>query len=312
MLTAARQARPVGLLTLLFLMAVVTSALPAAAVDPTCEVVNPLTGKCDITIPVPPSGSGTVIPVGNPNSGGTPSCQRFGAPLPCSDPTYGWWSNSLQCYLKRSEPQPPASSTLWQGHYPDGAIYDCVDPVPGPYSGGGTFWLGGRPPGAPATPAQAASDVVRRMSLRAAQIGIVPESKPGSIGAVGAPVYMWTTPGPATFGPQSLTGSAAGITITATAHVDRIVWNMGDGHAVTCRTPGTVYQDRYGFKMSPDCGYRYTRTSARQPGSAYTVTATSYWLVNWVGPAGSSGQIPLVLSSNTRIQIGELQALVTR
>jgi hypothetical protein len=150
------------------------------------------------------------------------------------------------------------------------------------------------------------------MTLHAAQIGIVPDDKPGSIGAVGAPVYMWTTPGPTTFGPQSLTGRAAGITITATAHVERIVWNMGDGHSVTCRTPGTVYQDRYGFNMSPDCGYRYTRTSAGQPGSAYTVTATSYWVVDWTGPAGSFGQIPLTLSSNTRIQIGELQALVTR
>ena len=312
MLRARRRSSLLVKLTLLLVVAAVPLASPAAAGDPTCEVVNPLTGKCDITIPVPPSGSGTVVPVGNPNSGGTPSCQRFGVPVPCSDPTFGWWSNSLQCYVMQSRPQPPANSSLWEGHYPDGAIYDCVDPVPGPYSGGGTFWLGGPPPGAPPTPAEAANDVLRRMTLHAAQIGIVPDDKPGSIGAVGAPVYMWTTPGPTTFGPQSLTGSAAGITITATAHVERIVWNMGDGHSVTCRTPGTVYQDRYGFNMSPDCGYRYTRTSAGQPGSAYTVTATSYWVVDWTGPAGSFGQIPLVLSANTRIQIGELQALVTR
>ena len=190
------------------------------------------------------------------------------------------------------------------GHYPAGAIYDCVAPDSGPYSNGARFWLPSAPTNALA-PQQAADSVVRRMDLRAAEIGIVPEDKPGSIGAVGAPVYMWTTPGPMTFGPQTLTGSAGGVTITATAKVDRIVWNMGDGNAVTCRTPGTVYEDRYGFAMSPDCGYRYTHTSAGKPGNAYRVTATSYWLVDWSGPAGSSGQIPLTLTSSTSIVVGE-------
>ena len=150
------------------------------------------------------------------------------------------------------------------------------------------------------------------MDLRAADIGIVPEDEPGRIGAVGAPVYMWTTPGPTTFGPQRLTGSAGGVTITATAKVDRIVWSMGDGTSVTCRTPGTVYEDRFGFRDSPDCGHRYTRTSAGKPGNAYPISVTSFWVVDWTGPAGSSGRITLDLVSSTSIVVGELQALVTR
>lgn len=162
------------------------------------------------------------------------------------------------------------------------------------------------------SPEQAARIVVRRMDLRAADIGIVPEDRPGSIGAVGAPVYMWTARGPATFGPQTLTGSAGGITITATARVDRIVWSMGDGASVTCRTPGTPYEDRYGFTPSPDCGHRYTRTSAGKPGNAYPIAATSFWVVDWTGPGGSAGRITLDLTSRTSIQVGELQALVTR
>jgi len=196
------------------------------------------------------------------------------------------------------------------GRYPAGAVYDCVDPVTGPYTGGGQFWLAG-PPSGTITPGEAARAVVSRMTLRAAQIGIVPEDKPGRIGAVGAPVYMWTTPGPTTFGPQVLTATAGGVRITATARVDRIVWDMGDGTPVTCRTPGTVYRDSFGFNPSPDCGHRYTRTSAGLPGGAYPITATSYWVVDWTGPGRSSGQIPLVLSSSTRIVVGELQALVT-
>ena len=290
-----------------------TIALPGSAVAggaPECVKVDPLTGKCVITIPVDP-GTG-VAPVDNPKPGsGAPVCLSFGTPTPCQDPSFGTWSNALQCYLKRTDPPPPTTSPLWDGHYPDGAIYDCVDPgVPG--TGGGEFWLPGPPPGGGLTPAQAAGLVVRRMVLGAADIGIVPEDKPGSIGAVGAPVYMWTTPGPTTFGPQVLTNRAGGMTITATAKVDRIVWTMGDGASVVCRTPGTPYEDRYGFDSSPDCGYRYTRTSAGQPGNAYPLTATWYWLIDWTGPGGSAGQIPLTLSSSTRIVVGELQGLATR
>jgi len=171
-------------------------------------------------------------------------------------------------------------------------------------------WLGGAPTET-ISPQEAARAVIARMDLRAADIGIVPEDTPGAIGAVGAPVYMWTTPGPATFGPQILTASAGGVSITATAKVDKVVWDMGDGTSVTCTTPGTVYQDRFGFDMSPDCGHRYTETSAGKPGNAYPITATSFWVIDWTGPGGSSGQVTMNLVSGTSIVVGELQALVT-
>ncbi len=83
------------------------------------------------------------------------------------------------------------------------------------------------------------------------------------------------------------------------------------GATVTCTTPGTVYQDRYGFDDSPDCGHRYTRTSAGKPNNAYPIVATSYWVVDWTGPGGSSGRITLDLVLRTNIVVGELQALVT-
>ncbi len=288
-------------------------ASPALAEQvPECKRQNQYFGTCTIEIPAGPQGP-VAQPVSDagPSRGRGPSCVHLGQEVPCSDPLFGAWSNDNQCYIRRSDPQPPPSSPLWQGRYPDGAIYDCLDPSSGPYSNGARFWL---PNGADAgmTPQQAAEAVVRRMDLRAPDIGIVPEDRPGSIGAVGAPVYMWTARGPATTGPQTLTGSAGGITITATARVDRTVWGMGDGTTVTCRTPGTPYEDRFGFSPSPDCGHRYTRTSAGQPRSAYPVTATAFWVVDWTGPGGSSGRITLDLTSRTSIQVGELQALVTR
>ena len=288
----------------------VVPAGTAGAQGPSCERYNEA-GICTIAIN-PPAPMPGAQPVSNPGTGvGAPQCAEYGVPVPCSDPARGSYSNDLGCYLRPMSPQPPPDSPLWEGNYPEGTVYSCSAAGSYPGVSGGAVWLPG-PPDAGLTPAAAAQAVVRRMDLRAADIGIVPEDKAGSIGAVGAPVYMWTSPGPATFGPQVLTGSAGGVTITATAKVDRIVWNMGDGTSVTCRTPGTPYEDRFGFTMSPDCGHRYTRTSAGKPNNAYPVSATSYWVVNWTGPGGSSGQITLDLVSRTNIVVGELQALVTR
>jgi hypothetical protein len=287
-------------------------AVANAQESPDCQRQSDKFGRCTIEVPGTPTGP-RVEPISDAGTSGGqgPTCVSSGREVPCSDPLFGTWSSANQCYIRLADPQPPPSSLFWGGRYPEGAIYDCVDPSSGPYSNGARFWL---PDGADVgiTPEQAAEAVVRRMDLRAADIGIVPEDRPGSIGAVGAPVYMWTARGPATFGPQTLTGSAGGITISATARVDRIVWNMGDGASVTCRTPGTPYEDRYGFNPSPDCGHRYTRTSAGQPGNAYPVTATSFWVVDWTGPGGSAGRITLDLTSRTSVQVGELQALVTR
>ena len=306
------------MLTRLTVLLVLTSALlgiPAGAVSakgPECKRVD-TDGICTITItpPAPAPGAEPVNSGGGTGGGAAPQCAESGVPVPCSDPVSGFYSNDLQCYLRPMSPQPPPDSPLWQGNYPDGVVYNCssAGSFPGT-SGGGAFWLPG-PPDVGLTPAAAAQAVVRRMDLRPADIGIVPEDKPGSVGAVGAPVYMWTSPGPATFGPRVLTGSAGGVSITATAKVDRIEWGMGDGTTVTCRTPGTPYEDRYGFNDSPDCGHRYTRTSAGKPNNAYPVSATSYWVVDWTGPGGSSGQITLDLVSRTNIVVGELQALVT-
>lgn len=297
-----------ALLLLAVVLALVLVPAPTQANGPTCEKPNPTTGECTIEIPAPTPDPGTTPVGGTPGGGTAPKCTKLGGiAVPCSDPDLGVWSNSLGCYLQTLDPQPAPDSELWEGHYPEGAVYLCSNPdgIASP-----AIWLPG-PPTEAISPEEAARAVVARMYLRAADIGIVPEDKPGSIGAVGAPVYMWTEPGPATFGPQVLTASAGGVSITATAKVDRIEWSMGDGTTVTCRTPGTVYEDQYGFNDSPDCGHRYTRTSAGKPNNAYPVAATSYWVVDWTGPGGSSGQITLDLVSRTNIVVGELQALVT-
>jgi hypothetical protein len=298
-------------------LAVLAPASASFAQSPDCIEVDRYLGTCTIAIARP---GVSVQPVNDPGGGagsgaGGPACTGWdGKSVPCTDPDFGTWSNALQCYLQAADPQPDPASPLWGGRFPEGAVYDCVATGAGPFTEVARIWLPQAPQVAAVamSPEQAAQIVVARMDLRAASIGIVPEDEPGRIGAVGAPVWMWTTPGPTTFGPQRLTGSAGGVTITATAKVDRMVWSMGDGTSVTCRTPGTVYEDRFGFQDSPDCGHRYTRTSAGKPGNAYPISVTSFWVVDWTGPAGSSGRITLDLVSSTSIVVGELQALVTR
>ena len=85
---------------------------------------------------------------------------------------------------------------------------------------------------------------------------------------------------------------------------------MGDGTEVVCDTAGTPYKPEFGRKDSPDCGHTYKKSSAGQTDDAYTVTATSSWVITWSG-AGQTGTIRLDgLNRSTQIRIGEAQVLV--
>ncbi|WP_310964098.1 hypothetical protein [Nocardioides terrisoli] len=149
------------------------------------------------------------------------------------------------------------------------------------------------------------------MKLSAIEIGIVPRPGQNSVGLVGMPVWMWAkAPNDHTVGPITARASAGGITITAIAKLLHVTWDMGDGSRVVCKTAGTPYKPEYGRKASPDCGYTYKLSSARETNDAYTVTATSSWVITWSG-AGQTGTIRLDgLNRSTQIRIGEAQVLV--
>ncbi|TQS44444.1 ATP/GTP-binding protein [Cryptosporangium phraense] len=165
---------------------------------------------------------------------------------------------------------------------------------------------------APPQQAETAQDVALRefakIPIKGPQIGIVPGPEAGKAGLVGLPVWLWTAVTPQTWGPFTATATVPGLTVTATATAVKITWNMGDGHQVTCTNPGTPYQASYGNAASPDCGYRYTRSSRSQPGGRYTVTGTTNWVVNWAG-GGQTGTIPQTRQTTTTIQIDELQVV---
>jgi hypothetical protein len=261
-----------------------------------CTNPNPYTGNCTVGVGGggKPGGGGT----GNGGGGKPAPCKaKDGTVVPCQNGNGAWWSNSLACYLTPVVPPPVKSDPIWAGHS-TGAIYAC-GPLIGPPV---AVWLPA-PPGPVIDPAVLAQQAIQAMQLKAITIGIVPEPRPGSVGIIGLPTWMWAqNPGATTVGPITRTASAGGFTVSATAHVDRMVWRMGDGSTVTCMGPGTPYQDSFGRSSSPDCGHTYTKTGR------YTVAATSYWVVDWTG-LGQTGQIPLNLTQTAAITMGEVQVI---
>lgn len=319
------------LTTLLVFPALILASADSASADPICLKIDPATGKCILYAGGGPGGGGPTGggptgggPTGGGPTGGGPAAacidHAYETPpveVPCSRDSLRYpgtpvvWSNGRQCYIGRVTPPPPFNDPAWEGHT-DGAIYFCEPPV---IVGRGIqvifFWAAAAPiAGSPPDPRELAQQAIAEMDLKAVQIGIVPDPKPGSIGLVGLPVWMWTAPTEQTWGPITRTASAGGVTVSATARVKSVAWSMGDGSSVTCGSPGTPYNDSFGKIDSPTCGYRYSRTSLGQPGDAYAVAATSYWEVTWAG-GGENGVINIDFTANTQIRIGELQVLVT-
>ena len=265
--------------------------------------------QCKLTAVSPGEGGGSSAGVGGGGSGATAprTCSHLDSEVPCHDTELGWWSSSMGCYVRLTTPQPPADALVWDGRTDgDGAIYDCAVPSPGLLGGSVvyTFWAASAPAGP--DPAVMAETAVASMDLKPVSIGIVPEDKPGSVGLVGLPVWLWVAnPTAQSWGPITRTASAGGVSVTATAKVSWVRWLMGDGEVVVCRNKGTVYEDRFGKADSPTCGYRYTKQGT------YTVRAESHWVVSWSG-MGRTGTIPVQVLGSTRITVGELQVLTTR
>ena len=280
-------------------------AQPANA-DVTCppEQQDPQSGTCLI-------GSGeSGRDVGGADGGGTSVdqtggdksviCTYDGDKIPCTSDD-GVWDG--HCYVQATDPQPPMNDPVWRGNT-DGLIVTCTSPCEAsdefcvvPIS----QWAAALP-GAP-DPAQLAERAVTAMTLHAIDIGIVPEEGPERVGIVGMPQWMWVNePAPNTFGPITRSATAGQFTVTATASVDKVVWDMGDGTTVTCVGAGTPYEDRFDIMDSPDCGHRYTKQGK------YEVTATSYWTVQWEG-MDQSGTILRDFTSTANIVMGEAQVI---
>lgn len=283
----------------------------AAPVDCSGGFVEAVTQICDISVSASGSSGGS-SEAGQPevvDQGGSVSAcinSSFGKnePVDC-EVDGGYWSNDKQCYVKLVDPQPAKDDPVWQGHK-TGGIYGCKVGAGGAAWPSALFWSESTPagPAAPVDPAVVAQTIVEQMELRAITIGMVPEDFPGSMGIVGLPVWLWVdSPSEQTFGPMTRSASLDGVTVTATAHVTKVWWEMGDGGAVTCWSAGTPFTDGHGGEKSPDCGYTYSKQGT------YTVRATSFWSVDWTASTGVSGSIPLRFSQSRTVQVGEIQVV---
>ena len=129
---------------------------------------------------------------------------------------------------------------------------------------------------------------------------------------VGLDAWLWVdNDAPNSFGPITRTASAGSVSVRATAEVGKIVWDLGDGSTVTCRSAGTPWTPDQGTGPSPSCGHRYLTPSVNEPGGAFTVRATTFWQVDWSG-AGQSGEITFTLANERQQQVTEVQVLQTR
>lgn len=234
---------------------------------------------------------------------GTPGGKAKRAKASTPDP------NAPVCTSQLMANQPPPGSEV-RGNI-TGTVYqlDCAwrDGDPNNIDPGTWDFVGaGAVPVAAVDPAVVARQAVDSMLLKGPEIGITP--KPGGKGVVGMPVYLWTAKSPETYGPNVASATAGAVTVTATARVSKIVWEMGDGQTVTCTTAGTPYQAEFGKKPSPDCGHQYRQPSSTKPGGKYHVKATSTWTIDWQG-AGLTGQLTEVRDTAVDITVVEVQVL---
>lgn len=208
------------------------------------------------------------------------------------------WSNNHQCYATVTDLVIPAAFGR-----SDGVVLMCVNSHGVP-----DFWW------APSSPGEVTALSVAYEA--AAQLGIrVPEirtTRQETMQIVNFPMWLWVgNPGPGTTEQTSATASLEGVSVTATGTLDKIVYDMGDGHQEVCAgsaAAGTEYQTWRGREESPTCGYVYP-DHADTPGSWFTMTATAHWTVTWSG-AGQSGTFPVQVSESFPVQVGEVQTVV--
>lgn len=207
------------------------------------------------------------------------------------------------CYLSpmnNPQPPPPAGSDPESGGW-----YFCVSPPP--FAGSGSMvWIEGQAVPNWMSPEELARQAIASMNLNPIQIGIAPRQN--GMGLVGLPTWMWVAnPSPNTYGPITASASDGPISVSATGNVESVEWKMGDGSTVSCGQ-GTPYADHYGKRDSPTCGHRYAQTSGGQPQNAYSVTATSHWVITWAG-GGMTGTVTLDQNQSAQVRIGEMQVL---
>ncbi|MET8411750.1 ATP/GTP-binding protein [Streptomyces sp. NPDC005195] len=215
--------------------------------------------------------------------------------------------SDVKCRYVKVDPKPPADFPAWKGADPNKSdlyFYSCSDGADD-NPDGFVAVPQGQTPQQQVNPQELAQRAADSMTLLGPDI-----ASPRAAGryTVGVPVWMWVNRSATTYGPNTASAAAGGVTVTATAKVSKIVWQMGDGTSVTCNGPGTPYRASVGMAQSPTCGHLYSTTSAGAVHGRFPVSAMSTWTIGWQG-GGAAGRLTEVRQTNVQVAVGEVQVV---
>ena len=232
-------------------------------------------------------------------------CSYQGRVVQC-ETALGVWSTYADSWCRPVVPQPPLSDPAWDGAS-SGAVYSCsragFDGLPDPWSAI-LRWL----PTAPEAPdpEELARRLLASIDFQAPEVAVFPPADSlKQMTYVGWNTWFWAEPSSVLqWGPVTDSISEAGVTVSLTARVTGLTWEMGDGESVSCGkgTAWTMSATSGRNVASPDCGYVYSEDGR------YTVRVVSDWAVDWSG-GGRSGSLPFTLSRDREVIVGEMQSV---
>lgn len=127
---------------------------------------------------------------------------------------------------------------------------------------------------------------------------------------VQVPTWLWLDT--SWWHPYEATANTGRIWSTVRAAPVATTWDLGDGHSVSCRGPGTQWRPGLAEDAS-DCTHTYRTSSSTQPGGTYDLNATVTFEVSWSSNAMGGGTLPTISRTSTLdVEVGEIQAIGTR
>jgi hypothetical protein len=260
-------------------ISLIAASLGMAASSPAvlASAVSPGGGSGSLSCPL--LSTTCSVSAGSLGTPGSPGSSGGGTTITCTwQPiTAAQASGELLPFVPYGQPTPDQSTWSWY-------IVSC------PQDDGYQFLALVYPsPAAAPTPGEVGQLAVSELDLAAPIVSMAPS---GGKAIVNLESWLWIDP--AQWPPTSATATAGGITATATATPQYVVWDMGDGNSMNCNGPGVAYNTSIPDQdQSTTCGYTYQETSASGP---FRITAAIEYDVTWkaVGVVGGGelGDIP--------------------
>lgn len=229
--------------------------------------------------------------------------------VPCNDEYGGTWDAGHGCYAFQVQPQPPAGSSLWEGHDPsEGSVWSCDYTVTIPENS--WFVPNGEDP--LVDPEVLAQEALGRMKLEEANAQIAPG--PDFHTYVHIDNWLWLPE--AQWHDLTETVTAGPTSVTVTAEPIRVDWDMGT-EVTSCYDAGRVWQKGMTDAAKTSCSYAYE--SIENPtGDTHNVSAQLVYGVTWdcdgacLSPSGDLGEIEAPAGDGTTIEVRQRQTVVTQ